>query len=77
MIENYNMAMIDLDEMEEEDIRLIKGLITKHLRFTGSNVAEELLTDWSKHAAGFTKVMPKEYKAVLQNKSKRKYKLIA
>lgn len=77
MEENYNMAMIDLDEMEEDDIRLVKGLITKHLRFTGSTVAEELLTDWSKHAAGFTKVMPKEYKAVLQNKSKKKYKLIA
>ena len=74
LAENCNMEMIDLDPIDQDDTKLMKGLITKHLRFTGSKVAEEILTDWSRYASSFVKVMPKEYKAVLLNRAKKKVK---
>ncbi|MEQ8713889.1 MAG: hypothetical protein RIC80_12790 [Cyclobacteriaceae bacterium] len=74
LAENCNMEMIDLDPIDHDDTKLMKGLITKHLRFTGSKVAEEILTDWSRYASSFVKVMPKEYKAVLLNRAKKKVK---
>lgn len=77
LADNCNLDMVDLDPLEEEDARFLKGLITKHLRFTGSSVAEEILTDWSRYLPSFAKVMPKEYKAVLLSKSKRKSKVTA
>ncbi len=75
--ENCNLNMVDLDPIEMEDAKLMKSLITKHLRFTGSPVAEEILTDWSRYAAQFVKVMPREYKQVLINRAKKKFKQTA
>lgn len=72
--QNCNMEMIDLDPILPDDVKLMKALITKHLRFTGSKVAEEILTDWTRYASSFVKVMPKEYKAVLLSKAKKKIK---
>jgi glutamate synthase (NADPH/NADH) large chain len=40
-------------------------LIRNHFRYTSSKLAAEVLTDWKGHANHFTKVMPKDYKAVL------------
>ncbi len=74
LAENCNMEMIDLDPLNSDDTKLVKALITKHLRFTGSQVAEEILTDWSRYASSFIKVMPKEYKAVLIKRAKKKVK---
>lgn len=74
LAQNCNMEMIDLDPTNSDDIKLMKTLITKHLRLTGSKAAEEILTDWSRYASSFVKVMPKEYKAVLLNKAKKKVK---
>jgi glutamate synthase (NADPH/NADH) large chain len=72
--QNCNMEMIDLDPLNDDDIKLMKTLITKHLRFTGSKAAEEILTDWSRYVSSFVKVMPKEYKAVLLSRAKKKVK---
>lgn len=72
--QNCNLEMVDLDPINADDIKLMKALITKHLRFTGSKAAEEILTDWSRYASSFIKVMPKEYKAVLLSRAKKKVK---
>jgi glutamate synthase (NADPH/NADH) large chain len=44
---------------------LLKGLIEKHHRHTGSLQARRLLDDWSKYRAKFVKIMPHEYRRVL------------
>jgi glutamate synthase (ferredoxin) len=61
-----NKEMVDLDQLEEdEDIQTVKTLLTKHVKYTQSNVAQKILDNWSKYQSKFVKVMPKDYKRVL------------
>lgn len=60
-----NMASIDLEPLEDEDIKTLKGLIQKHVKLTDSKLGKDILEDWNKTASQFIKVMPREYKAVL------------
>jgi glutamate synthase domain-containing protein 3 len=38
----------------------------RHVEYTGSSVAAGLLKDWPAAAARFVKVMPREYRRVMQ-----------
>ena len=63
---NCNQDMVDLDPLEsEEDVELVKSLLVKHLEYTHSHVANEILNDWDEYQSRFIKVMPKDYKRVL------------
>ena len=62
-----NMDMVDLEELvEAEDIAEVKQLIEKHLNYTGSVVASNILSDWDNQIGNFIKVMPRDFKRVLQ-----------
>jgi glutamate synthase (NADPH/NADH) large chain len=58
-----NMDMVDLDPLDEADIKFVRDVVERHHELTGSAVAARLLTDWV--PGRFTKVMPKDYKRVL------------
>ncbi len=61
-----NTGMVDLDPLEDkEDITTVKTLLTKHLDYTQSTVARNILDNWSKYQSKFIKIMPKDYKRVL------------
>jgi glutamate synthase (ferredoxin) len=61
-----NKGMVDLDPLEEdEDLITVKTLLTKHVDYTQSTVARNILDHWSKYQSKFIKVMPKDYKRVL------------
>jgi glutamate synthase (NADPH/NADH) large chain len=61
-----NLAMVDVDPLSAaEDIELLKELLKRHARYTGSTVAEGVLANWKTMQAKFLKVMPKDYKRVL------------
>ncbi|HEV7467872.1 MAG TPA: glutamate synthase-related protein, partial [Candidatus Dormibacteraeota bacterium] len=62
-----NMGMIELEAVEsEEDVEQLASLLQHHADYTGSPVAERLLADWPAAQARFLKVMPIDYKRVLQ-----------
>jgi glutamate synthase (NADPH/NADH) large chain len=61
--------MVELEAMLEEDKAEVKAMIERHFRYTGSDPAEWVLENWDVAAEHFVKVMPKDYKAVLQKKS--------
>jgi glutamate synthase domain-containing protein 3 len=44
---------------------IVRELVEKHLRFTGSTVALALLDDWEAARAKFVKVFPNEYRRAL------------
>ena len=46
---------------------MLKNLIDNHAKYTGSTVAINMLKTWPSTANDFIKVMPKDYKRVLQN----------
>ena len=49
----------------DEDVSLVRDLITRHIRYTGSEHAQKILNDWRKTRKQFVKVMPRDYKRVL------------
>ncbi len=67
-----NMGMVELETVSaEEDIAELKTFIENHLKYTGSKVAERLLKDWDGALSQFVKVMPTDYKRVLEEQKKK------
>ena len=62
-----NTQMVDLEKItSDEDEALLLELLKNHVRYTQSTVAQDIVENW-KHCRGdFVKVMPKDYKKVLQ-----------
>ncbi|MCB0594163.1 MAG: glutamate synthase subunit alpha, partial [Phaeodactylibacter sp.] len=63
-----NRGMVDLDPMGEEDFRRLHALISNHARHASSQVAHDILQDWDNQKGFFAKVMPRDYKAVLEKR---------
>ncbi|NLS98279.1 MAG: glutamate synthase large subunit [Planctomycetaceae bacterium] len=64
---NCNLAMVELERLEsDEEIGELKRLIELHRQYTGSAVAEQVLSDWDNCVPQFVKVMPTEYKRALE-----------
>jgi len=63
---NLNPEMVDLDPLEAKDIDFLHEKIKNHYKYTKSNVAKELLDNWDTALVDFIKVMPRDYKRVLQ-----------
>ncbi|CAK2988674.1 hypothetical protein VCRA2119O149_5860001 [Vibrio crassostreae] len=63
-----NSELVDLDPIEQEDKDLLLDMLTKHVEFTGSEVAQSFLDNFEASVASLIKVMPRDYKAVLQKR---------
>ncbi|MBA4055466.1 MAG: glutamate synthase subunit alpha, partial [Marivirga sp.] len=72
-----NKDMVDVEAMEAEDKAEVKAMIEKHFKYTGSDPAEWILEKWDEASELFVKVMPKDYKAVLQKVKATKVSLRA
>jgi glutamate synthase (NADPH/NADH) large chain len=67
--ENCNQEMVDLDPLENDDIIVLRQMISKHYNLTGSTVAKFILDDFENQLKNFIKVFPKDYKKALAKKS--------
>ncbi|MBI3829679.1 MAG: glutamate synthase large subunit [Planctomycetes bacterium] len=62
-----NPGMVGLEKLaESEDLIAVKSLLEKHVKLTGSTVAERILKDWNAMLPKFVKVMPTDYKKALE-----------
>jgi len=62
-----NQEMVGLERLEDsKDIEELQMLIQKHLTATRSAVAKRILEDWEGSLPKFVKVMPKDYKRMLE-----------
>ncbi|MDP7088515.1 MAG: glutamate synthase large subunit [Dehalococcoidia bacterium] len=69
----FNHSMADLLGVvpgSEDDLEL-KQIITEHAKYTRSEVATALLTDWDTAITKFKKVFPRDYARVLQEKANK------
>ena len=65
--EKCNFDTFELEELEDEnEISLLHSLIKNHQQYTESEIAKEILNDWSSNLKKFVKVMPTDYKRVLK-----------
>jgi glutamate synthase (NADPH/NADH) large chain len=63
---NLNSEMVDLDELDDADVDWLHGMIQAHVDATDSAVGRRILDDWAGQVRWFAKVMPRDYKRVLQ-----------
>ena len=61
-----NQEQCDLERLEDPvEILEVKGMIQRHVEYTGSELALEILEDWENMLPQFVKVMPQDYKRIL------------
>ncbi len=62
---NLNTEMVELEDLSGDDFTWLREIVTQHRDETGSDVADQILSDWSQQVNHFVKVMPRDYKRVL------------
>ena len=75
-ITEINPEMVDIDPLEEEDFATIKAFLKRHVKLTKSALGTRFLEDWDQSKKKFIKVMPRDYKAVLQKKASEQSKTL-
>ncbi|SDK28813.1 glutamate synthase (NADPH/NADH) large chain [Catalinimonas alkaloidigena] len=71
-----NKELVELEALEEEDKELVRELVENHAMYTESALAQGLLENWEKEIGSFIKVMPREYKAVLQRRRQQQEEVL-
>jgi len=65
-----NLEQVTLESPDKpEDVSTIRRLLENHLHLTGSSVAKAILDDWKNEIRWFVKVMPNDYRQVLEKEA--------
>jgi glutamate synthase (ferredoxin) len=65
--------MVALEKLEDPDeIELVWKMVQRHQAYTQSTLAARLVANWQQTVPKFVKVMPKDYKRVLQSMNRVK-----
>ncbi|MEO0985544.1 MAG: glutamate synthase large subunit [Cyanobacteria bacterium J06639_14] len=63
-----NTEMVGLETLEDpEEIRELHDMIQRHVTYTNSSVGAQVLDQWDVMVPKFVKVMPRDYKRVVQH----------
>ncbi len=63
-----NLQMVELERLEHEDeIAEVHAMISRHAELTGSAIAADMLAHWRDVLPRFVRVMPKDYKRMLES----------
>ncbi|GAC1595512.1 MAG: hypothetical protein NVS3B19_18110 [Ginsengibacter sp.] len=61
-----NKEMVDLDLLENDDVKFLHEMISKHFQYTNSTVAKFVMNDFENQLKNFVKIFPRDYKNVLK-----------
>ncbi len=68
----FNDGMADLEAVTNRDDKItLKELIEQHFNHTGSAPAAKILADWDSALPKFKKIMPRDYRRVLEERRRR------
>jgi glutamate synthase (ferredoxin) len=68
----FNAGLADLELVTgPEDIATLRHMIEEHYRTTGSGPAKAILDDWNLSLPRFKKIMPRDYRRVLEERKQR------
>jgi glutamate synthase (NADPH/NADH) len=66
-VDKVNQEMVELSSLEDpSEISYLRGLIEDHHHYTGSELAARILLDFNRALPRFVKVLPTDYKRVLE-----------
>ncbi|MFD1956494.1 glutamate synthase large subunit [Paenibacillus thailandensis] len=67
-VNRCNLEMVLLERVtEEKDLAELRSMIERHALYTESSVASRVLNEWEGVAGKFVKVIPKDYKKMLEH----------
>jgi len=72
-----NTEMVELESPQAfspEDVGNIRRLLENHFKYTGSTVAKAILDDFEKELRWFVKVMPTDYRRVMEHRAEMEAK---
>jgi glutamate synthase domain-containing protein 3 len=62
-----NLGMVELGPIDSADeLKQLHALIVRHFQYTQSTVARRIMDDWDMYATKFVRVLPTEYRMVLE-----------
>jgi glutamate synthase (NADPH/NADH) large chain len=64
--DNLNSEMVELEALDDDDLAWLHGMIQAHVDATDSAIGARILNDWPGEQRCFVKVMPRDYKRVLE-----------
>ena len=62
----FNLEMVELEDLTDQDRETLEGLLQNHKDYTKSPKAMKILEDWPESSKKFIKVMPTDYKRALE-----------
>ncbi len=73
MVELLPLTLSDqTDYVEFDDEQLVHDMVHKHYKYTKSDIAKKILDTWEAERHSFVKIMPSDYKKVLNATCKPK-----
>jgi glutamate synthase (NADPH/NADH) large chain len=66
---NLNSEMVELEALDSDDVEWLRGMLVAHVDATDSAVGQRILADWDGQLKHFVKVMPRDFKRVLEAKA--------
>ncbi|KAI9243658.1 hypothetical protein BDA99DRAFT_566544 [Phascolomyces articulosus] len=70
--ENVNMEMVELEAIDKDEVEQVRQLIEDHHLYTGSQKAAVILQNFKSYLPKFVKVMPIEYRHLLEKQKQPK-----
>jgi glutamate synthase (NADPH/NADH) large chain len=64
--QRVNLQMVDVEPLDGEDNFFVRSLLERHGVETDSAVAARLLENWALEQREFVKVMPRDYRRILE-----------
>jgi glutamate synthase (NADPH/NADH) large chain len=64
--DHLNPEMVELEELDDGDFDWLHQMLTKHVEATDSAPGNRVLSHWGAERQRFVKVMPRDYKRVLE-----------
>ena len=64
-----NLGMVELNSPDEQDINTIKTLLASHYKYTSSLLAKKISDNLKQEIKYFVKVLPLEYKRILEEQT--------
>lgn len=62
---NCNSELVGLEKLSGKDSETLREMLEKHVKYTGSDIAKEILDNFDKVLGKFVKVIPNDYKKVI------------
>ncbi|RRO19181.1 glutamate synthase large subunit [Flavobacteriaceae bacterium 14752] len=71
-----NKGLVGLEQPKDKDIEELKELIENHVQYTKSQKAKYILEHFEEYKLKFTKVIPHDFKRILESKNEKKQEKI-